>query len=179
MSSQSDYVFTRVNQWVFNKGRTSAPFYVVVIAVTLLMIAFAEPVAATVAAVLGIAILGWRDIDVVSSGSPEELFFKTFDADWVERTCKYYANVMESKGIPAVVSELDATLLEYFHSQRDMTWTYFMVVMMNRKSTMDFTVYKESDDFENLQQAELPTVPTSESPPGIEGGLSRDSDVGR
>ena len=52
MSAQSDYVFHRANRWIFNHGRQAAPFYIVVMIVTLLLLAFAEPPVAMIAAVL-------------------------------------------------------------------------------------------------------------------------------
>ena len=178
MSAQTDYVFSRVNKWVFNHGRQAAPFYIVVMVVTLLMLAFAEPLAAGIAAVAGLVIVGWRDIDTVSRGSPEALFFRTFDEDSLESTCKYYANAMAAKGIPEAVYEIDNCMLRHFYYDKNLTWTYYMVVMMQRKSTMEFSLEKEPDVSENLQQAELPAVPTSEGASGIEGDRPRNSDAG-
>lgn len=151
MTAQTDYVFARVNKWVFNHGRQAAPFYIIVMAVTLLMIAFAEPIPAAIAAVIGLVIVGWRDIDTVSGGSPEALFFQTFDEDSLESTCKYYANTMASKGVPAAVYEIDNSMLRHFYYNKNLTWTYYMVVIMQRKSTMEFSIEKEPDDSENLQ----------------------------
>lgn len=179
MSAQSDYVFHRANRWIFNHGRQAAPFYIVVMIVTLLLLAFAEPPVAIVAAVVGLAIVGWRDIDVVSRGSPEALFFRTFDVESLEQTCKYYGRVMAQKGIPDVVYELDNSILRFFYHQGDMTWTYYMVVMMQRKATMQISMNaKEENDSESLQQTELPPVPASEGTAGSEGDSTRNPDAG-
>ncbi len=163
MSTQSEYVFQLVNRWIFNYRRKDAPFYIVVMLVTLLLLAFAEPPVAMIAAVAGLVIMGWRDIDVVSRGSPEEQFFRVFDAESLEHTCKYYARQMEQKGLPDVVYELDNSILRFFHHHGDMGWTYYMLIVMQRKATMEISMNtKEQNDTESLQQTELPPVPASE-----------------
>lgn len=177
MSAQTDFVFSRVNKWVFNHGRQAAPFYIVVMFVTLLLLAFAEPPVAMVAAVVGLIIVGWRDIDTVSRGTPDELFFRTFNEESLELTCKYYARVMASKGIPAEVYELDNSMLRFFYHERDLTWTYYMVVMLQRKALMQISM-REPNEPESLQQTELPPVPASEVASGSEGDSVRNPDAG-
>ena len=168
MTAQTDYVFSRVDKWVFNHARHAAPFYIVIMVETLLMLAFAEPLAADIAAVTGLVIVGWRDIDALARGSPEALFFRAFDEDSLESTCKYYARTMAAKGVPEAVYEIDNSMLRHFYYNKNLTWTYYMVVMMQRKSTLEFSIEKEPDESENLQQAELPAVPASEGALGIE-----------
>ena len=58
---------------------------------------------------------------------------------------------MASKGVPEAVYEIDNSMLRHFYYNKNLTWTYYMVVIMQRKSTMEFSIEKEPDESENLQ----------------------------